>query len=56
MTDELIRREAAKDCLPTHWFHAPVYHNSAIAALNALPAAIRTGGQAMTAADTSALL
>ena len=39
MTEKLISLEAAKACLPAHWFHAPVYQNSAIAALNALPAA-----------------
>ena len=37
--DDLISRDVAKACLFVHWFHAPVYHNSAIAALNVIPAA-----------------
>lgn len=39
MTDDLISRDVAKACLLAHWFHAPVYHNSAIAVLNVIPAA-----------------
>lgn len=37
--DDLIRRGDAKGCMPAHWFHAPVYQNSAIAAIDAIPAA-----------------
>jgi hypothetical protein len=47
-------REAAKACLPTHWFHAPVYHNSAIAALNALAPPPAARGQDVDALVQSA--